>query len=445
LQVGTILNYLEVCKYLDNTLVFGIKPNLLRINRILDLLGNPHKKIEFIHIVGTNGKTSTTKITSAILNSHNYKAGYYISPHVHSYTERISIRGRDISLDNFAAVFEEILPLVEKVNNINLDGEMTQFEILTAMMFYAAFKEKLDVMVLEAGMGGRWDATNAAYAAAAGLTGVSLEHTHILGKTIEKITKEKAEVIKSKCRIATSSADAVVLRILKEKSIKTGSDLYEIGKDFTVKSIKEDTIEGFTADIKGIYDVYEDIRFPLPGDYQKSNLCLGIALSELFSGRKLNTEKINQGLACTNISGRFQLMKASPVFIADASHNPEGVRNLASNLMKYFKNRKRIIIFSVLKDKEYEDMIEAVLPVTDIIILTSSYSSRSLELDLLEETVLRQSQKLKARGGKSPEFIYKIDNIENSIKYSLNIAAKNDIICLTGSITNLEFVKSEYF
>jgi dihydrofolate synthase/folylpolyglutamate synthase len=322
---------------------------------------------------------------------------------------------------------------------------MTQFEILTAMMFYAAFKEKLDVMVLEAGMGGRWDATNAAYAAAAGLTGVSLEHTHILGKTIEKITKEKAEVIKSKCRIATSSTDAVVLRILKEKSIKTGSDLYEIGKDFTVKSIKEDTIEGFTADIKGIYDAYEDIRFPLPGDYQKSNLCLGIALSELFSGRKLNTEKINQGLACTNISGRFQLMKASPVFIADASHNPEGVRNLASNLMKYFKNRKRIIIFSVLKDKEYEDMIEAVLPVTDIIILTSSYSSRSLELDLLEETVLRQSQKLKARGGKSPEFIYKIDNIENSIKYSLNIAAKNDIICLTGSITNLEFVKSEYF
>lgn len=147
------LNYSEACKYLDNTLVFGIKPNLLRINKILELLGNPHKKVEFIHIAGTNGKTSTTKITAAILNSHNYKAGYYISPHVHSYTERISIKGHDISSDDFATVLQEILPLVEKVSEFNLDGEMTQFEILTAMMFYAAIREKLDVMVLEAGMG----------------------------------------------------------------------------------------------------------------------------------------------------------------------------------------------------------------------------------------------------------------------------------------------------
>ncbi|MHB1274715.1 MAG: bifunctional folylpolyglutamate synthase/dihydrofolate synthase [Candidatus Humimicrobiaceae bacterium] len=439
------LNYLEVCKYLDNTLIFGIKPNLLRINKILDLLGNPHKKIEFIHIVGTNGKTSTTKITSAILNSHNYKAGYYISPHIHSYTERISIRGHDISKDDFVRVFEEILPFVEKVNEINLDGEMTQFEILTAMMFYAAFKKKLDVMVLEAGMGGRWDATNAAYAGVVGLTGVSLEHTHILGKTIEKITKEKAEVIKSKCLVATSGTDVNILRILKEKIIKTGSDLYEIGKDFLVKSIKKDSIDGFTVDIKGIFDIYENIIFPLPGDYQKSNLSLAIALSELFLRHKLNTEKINQGLICISISGRFQIMKAGPVFIADASHNPEGIKNLAANLMKYFKSNKRIIIFSVLKDKEYKEMIRAVLPVADIIILTSSYSPRSLEINLLEETVLRQSQKLKKEGGKSPKFIYRIDNIENSIKYSLNIALKNDIICLTGSITNLEFVKSEYF
>ena len=439
------MNYSEVCKYLDNTLIFGIKPNLLRINRILDLLGSPHKKIEFIHIVGTNGKTSTTKIISAILNFHNYKAGYYISPHIHSYTERISIRGHDISRDDFVRVFEEISPFVEKVNEINLDGEMTQFEILTAMMFYAAFKEKLDVMVLEAGMGGRWDATNAAYAGVAGLTGVSLEHTHILGKTIEKITKEKAEIIKNKCRVATSSTDVNVLKILKEKTIKTGSDLYEIGKDFGVKSIKKDSIDGFTVDIKGIFDIYENIIFPLPGDYQKTNLSLAVALSELFSGSKLNTEKINQCLAYINISGRFQIMKAGPVFIADASHNPEGIKNLAVNLLKYFKKNKRIIIFSVLKDKEYKEMIKAVLPVADIIILTSSYSPRSLEINLLEETVLRQSQKLKKEGGKSPKFIYRIDNIENSIKYSLNIALKNDIICLTGSITNLEFVKSEYF
>jgi len=439
------LNYLEVCKYLDNTLVFGIKPNLLRINRILDMLGSPHKKIEFVHVVGTNGKTSTTKITSAILNSHNCSAGYYISPHIHSYTERISIRGQDISQDDFTAVFKEIFPFIEKVNEINLDGEMTQFEILTAMMFHGAYKEKLEVMVLEAGMGGRWDATNAANARAVGLTGVSLEHTGILGKTIEAITKEKAEVIKSRCSVATTSTDAIVLKILKEKIMKTGSDFYKIGSDFAVELIKKDSMSGFTADVKGIYDTYENIIFPLPGDYQKSNLVLAIALSELFLGHGLNTEQINRGLTRTNISGRFQLIKTSPVFIADASHNPEGIRNLAANLTDYFKSYRKIIIFSVLRDKEYIEMIKDVLPVSDVIILTSSYSERSLEINLLEEEVLKQSKKLKKEGGKSPKFIYKIDNIENSIKYSLNIALKDDIICLTGSITNLEFVKSEYF
>ncbi|MHB1347765.1 MAG: bifunctional folylpolyglutamate synthase/dihydrofolate synthase [Candidatus Humimicrobiaceae bacterium] len=444
-MVGINLNYSEACKYLDNTLVFGIKPNLLRINKILELLGNPHKKVEFIHIAGTNGKTSTTKITAAILNSHNYKAGYYISPHVHSYTERISIKGHDISSNDFAAVLQEILPLVEKVNEFNLDGEMTQFEILTAMMFYAAIIEKLDVMVLEAGMGGRWDATNAAYAGTAGLTGVSLEHTQILGKTIAAITKEKAEIIKSRCRVATSSTDLTVLKILEEKCAKTGSELFEIGKAFEVKSVKKDSIEGFTADIKGIYDVYKKIMFPIPGDYQKANVCLAVALSELFTYDKLDTQKINRGLACTNISGRFQVMRTSPIFIADASHNPEGIKNLAFNIMKYFRKNKKIIIFSVLKDKEYEEMIKAVLPVADIMILTSSYSARSLEVNLLEEAVIKESQNLNTIGMKSPKSIYRIDTIANSIKFSLDIALKNDIICLTGSITNLEFVKSEYF
>jgi len=439
------LNYHQVCKYLDNTLVFGIKPNLLRINRILDLLGSPHKKIEFVHVVGTNGKTSTAKITSAILNSHNLSAGYYISPHIHSYTERISIRGSDISQNDFTAVFEEIFPFIEKVNEINLDGEMTQFEILTAMMFHGAYKEKLDLMVLEAGMGGRWDATNAACSRVAGLTGVSLEHTAILGKTIEAITREKVEVIKSGCRAATSSTDPVVLKILEEKTKETGAHLYKAGRDFAVKSVNKDGIDGFSADIKGIYATYENIIFPLPGDYQKSNLCLATALSELFLDSKLDAKKINKGLTRTNISGRFQLMKTSPVFIADASHNPEGIKNLAANLDNYFKSSRKIIIFSVLKDKEYIEMIKTVLPVCDILILTSSYSERSLEITLLEEEVLRQSKKIKKEGGNSPKFIYKIDNIENSIKYSLNIALNNDIICITGSITNLEFVKSEYF
>ncbi|MCE5328911.1 hypothetical protein LLG07_01040 [bacterium] len=442
------MNYNEVCKYLDGTLVFGIKPNLLRINRILNLLDDPHTKVNFIHIVGTNGKTSTTKMTAAILNSHGFNSGYYISPHIYSYTERISVNGSDISEEKFVKTFEDVFPLIKEVNKMNLDGEMTQFEILTAMMFKAAFEEKLDAMVLEAGMGGRWDATNAAVSRVAGLTGVSLEHTKILGDTISAITKEKAEVIKNGTLVATASTDNIVLNVLKDKIRDTKSDLYVIGKDFKLINVRKEGIEGFKADIRGIFNRYDNIYFPLPGNYQQSNLCLAIVLSELFANifnKKLSSEKINESLFHTNITGRFQIMKKSPVFISDASHNPEGIKNLTQNLDEYFKGKRKIIIFSVLKDKNYKEMVSSILQLSDLIILTSSGTERSLPVDDLEVEVLRQMEKLKEEGLRMPQFIYKIDSIENSIKYSLKIALKDDIICLTGSITNLEFVKSEYF
>jgi len=439
------LDFKEVCNYIDKTLIFGIKPNLFRISEILNLLNNPEKKVNFIHIVGTNGKTSVTKITSAILKEHNLKVGYYISPHIYSYTERISINGNDISQIKFTKAFEEILPLINKVNKMNYGGEMTQFEILTAMMFYVAYNEKLDVMVMEAGMGGRWDATNVANAKVVGLTGVSLEHTQILGKTIKEIAKEKAEVIKTKSFVATSSNDLQVLRILKQKIKETNSSLYLINKNFFIKDIKKDDFEGFTVDIHGIYDDYNNIEFPILGDYQKNNLCLAVALSELFLEKKLDNKKLNQSLKNTKIIGRFQIMKREPIFIADASHNPEGIKNLILNISKYFKNNKKIIIFSVLKDKNYKEMIKDILNIADLLILTSSQTNRSLSVDELEEEVKKEIKIKKNKNEKVPEIIYKINDIENSIKYSLNIALKNDIICLTGSITNLEFVKPEYF
>jgi dihydrofolate synthase / folylpolyglutamate synthase len=439
------LSYKEVCKYIDNTLIFGIKPNLLRINKILDLLDNPHKKINFVHIVGTNGKTSVTKITASLLKEHGFKTGYYISPHIYSYTERISLNGSDISEDKFTKIFKEILPAINKVNELNYEGEMTQFEILTAMMFFVAFDEKLDVMVLEAGMGGRWDATNAATAKVVGLTGVSLEHTKILGNSIKAIAKEKAEVIKNNSLTATSSKDMEVLKILKGKVRQTNSRLFVIDKDFKIKDIREDNIKGFTADIKGIYNDYNEIKFPVPGNYQQTNLCLSIALSELFKGGKLNIKTLNQSFYNINITGRFQVLKLEPYFIADASHNPEGIKNLTLNILKYFKNNRKIIIFSVLKDKDYTKMIKEILPIADLIILTSSCNVRSLPVDELEREVMKEIEVKRNDGKKIPEFVYKIDTIKNSIKYSLNIALKNDIICLTGSITNLEFVKSEFF
>ncbi|MBM3713749.1 MAG: bifunctional folylpolyglutamate synthase/dihydrofolate synthase, partial [Actinobacteria bacterium] len=198
-------NFKQVTEYLDDCLVFGIKPDLARIKKILEITGEPQKKCDFIHVVGTNGKTSTTIMTANILKGHGLRCGYHISPHINYYTERIWIDGSDISRQDFEDIFNFIYPYIEKINSFNLGGPMTQFEIIAAMAFTAAADKKLDVMVLEAGMGGRWDATNAADSRVAGLTGVSLEHTSILGKTIGKIAAEKVEVIKKGATVATLS------------------------------------------------------------------------------------------------------------------------------------------------------------------------------------------------------------------------------------------------
>src|SRR5665811_491783 len=187
-----IFSYSQATKYLDDCLVFGIKPSLVRINKILELQGNTHKKTDFIHVVGTNGKTSTSIIASHIIYKHRIRCGYHISPHINEYTERLWHCGAPITKERFAGLFNDIYPYIGKVNEMDLGGPLTQFEIIAAMAFKLACDECLDVMVLEAGMGGRWDATNAADSVVAGLTGVSLEHTAILGDTIKEIAIEKA-------------------------------------------------------------------------------------------------------------------------------------------------------------------------------------------------------------------------------------------------------------
>ncbi|MBU4314086.1 MAG: hypothetical protein KJ821_04760 [Actinobacteria bacterium] len=434
------MSYRQVCKYLDGCLIFGIIPGLVRIEKILQLLDNPQKKVDFIHIVGTNGKTSTTKMVAGILNYHGIHTGYHISPHINSYIERIWISGKEVSEKKFTKVFDEIYPYIEEVNKMELGGPITQFEIISAMAFKLTESEGIEVMALEAGMGGRWDATNIANSKVVGLTGVSLEHTDMLGSTIGEITSEKVEVIKEKALVATTSCDREVLEILTRKVKDTGSRLFLFEKDFCIQRKVGLGLEGWLLDIKGIKNVYKNLPLKLLGQCQPLNLSLAIVLAELYLGtrkKEINEKKIKESLSSIRVRGRFEIIRKRPLVIADASHNPEGVENFARDVGRYFGNRKKIIIFAVLKDKDYESMVENIIGISDTLILTSSLSSRSLDIDELERTVNKKIKSLKDTDH-LPDKVYKIDTIENSIKIALKISGINDIICITGSITNLE-------
>ncbi len=436
-------SYLKCAAYLDSSLIFGIKPDLSRINEILKLLGDPHKKTDFIHIVGSNGKTSTTILTANILQGQGLKAGYHISPHITEYTERLWYCGAPVSKERFARLFNEIYPFIVKVNEMDLGGALTQFEIIAAMAFKLAADERLDVMVLEAGMGGRWDATNAADSVVCGLTGVSLEHTAILGPTIKDIAVEKAQVIKNNSMAATTSCDPDVLEVLQDRVNSTGSRLFIYGKDFRVTNKEKEFLAGWLVDIKGLYGTYKDLQINLIGNYQPANLCLAVVLSELYlasSGRKIDEKKLKVSLKKSRVSGRFEVLRKKPVVIADASHNPEGINNFIKNINENFKDKKKIIVFSVLKDKDYKKMLSGIIEVSDVLILTSSNTARSLPIEILKKELYKLLGAKKAAEKHMPVEVFELDSISNSLKFALKISGSDDIICITGSITNLEHI-----
>jgi dihydrofolate synthase/folylpolyglutamate synthase len=436
-------SYLKCAAYLDSSLIFGIKPDLSRINETLRLLGDPQKKTSFIHIVGSNGKTSTTILTANILQGQGLKAGYHISPHINEYTERIWYCGAQVGRERFARLFNDIYPSIIKVNETNLGGELTQFEIIAAMAFKLAADERLDVMVLEAGMGGRWDATNAADSVVCGLTGVSLEHTAILGSTIKDIAVEKAQVIKNNSMAATTSCDPDVLEVLQNRVNITGSRLFVYGKDFSVAKKEKKFLAGWNVDIKGLNGTYKDLQINLVGNYQPANLSLAVVLSELYlalPGRKIDEKKLKASLKKARVAGRFEVLSKNPVVIADASHNPEGINNFIKNINENFKDKKKIIVFSVLKDKAYIKMLSGVIEVSDVLILTSSNTTRSLPIEILKKELYKLLGAKKAAGKHMPAEIFEMDSISNSLKFALKISGSDDIICITGSITNLEHV-----
>jgi len=437
------LDFTQVSKYLDDALIFGIKPSLIRIEKILSLMGDPHKSTDFIHIVGTNGKTSTAIMLANILKRAGLRSAYHISPHIDSYRERIWLDGADISEEKFTDAFNRMYPYIEEVNKMDYGGPITQFEIISALAFMIAREEKIQVMVLEAGMGGRWDATNIADARVAGLTGVSLEHTEILGNTIEEIAREKVEVIKEGARAATLSRDSAMIDIFQKKAKEVGASCYLYGRDFEAARTESLGLSGWIVDIDGIYGRYPAVRLPVPGDYQPSNLSLAIVLAELYmdlKGKRMDPGLLKDSLSAVHIKGRFEILREDPLVITDASHNPEGTIRFCRTVERYFESKGKIIIFAVLADKDYMKMIGSVLKTADRLILTSSGSSRSLPLERLKEETSSAIEKYHNRDDIARE-IYTIDTIENSLNYALKISNTNDIICITGSITNLEHLE----
>jgi dihydrofolate synthase / folylpolyglutamate synthase len=364
-----------------------VAPSLGRIRALTELLGDPQRAYPVIHLTGTNGKGSTAAMIESLLRADGLRAGRFTSPHVMSVTERITIDGQPISDERFDDLWREIEPYVALVDQQEIDGvHMTFFEIITAMAYAAFADAPVDVAVVEVGMGGAWDATNVADADVAVVTPIDLDHTHLLGRTISEITREKAGIIKPGAHAILAGQSVEAAEILLARCTEVGALPQREGVDFGVIDRKL-AISGQLIRLSAADGPVDDIFLPLYGAHQAANAGQALAAVEAFLGLKaLNPDVVREGFAQVHFPGRLELVRRTPAVLLDAAHNPHGARAAAAAITEAFAFAPLIGVVAVMGDKDARGILEVFEEIMNQVVITQVAStSRGMPADVLGE------------------------------------------------------------
>lgn len=397
--------------------------DLRRMERLLHPLGDPHLGTKTVHIAGTKGKGSTAAMIHQALVAAGYKAGLYTSPHLHTIRERIRINNTLISQAEFAALVTKLKPIAEALNREIAYGELTTFELLTAVAFAYFKKHQVDVQILEVGLGGRLDATNVAKADVCVITSISLDHTDILGDTVTKIATEKAGIIKPSCIVVSAPQIRDVAEVIEQFCHQQQAKLIQVGKDTTWHKIGGDLYHQ-TLRIQSEKAIY-DLTIPLLGDYQLENAATAVtALEALASlGIRIPTKKIVQGLSQVTWPGRFQILHREPMVIVDGAHNAYSMGKLVESISKYLDYNRCFVIFGTSCDKDIAGMAQELKPLGSHIIITNSSHPRAAHTSTLAKEFTRLNIKFETA-----------TDIYNALAQALCRAEKTDLILVTGSL-----------
>ena len=365
-----------------------LRPRLEPTRRAVELLGDPQKSYRVVHVTGTNGKTSTSRIIERILREHGLRTGRFTSPHLINLNERIALDGEPIDNEILYEVFKDSEPVLDMVDQELLDqGEsrLTFFEALAVLAFAAFADAPIDVLVLEVGMGGAWDSTNVADGDVAVFTPIDLDHQERLGETITEIAETKSGIIKSGAAVVSAVQTQEALEVLEKVSSEIGDTFRILGQDFTVTEYIESEA-GITFSVEGLAGKYENLFIPLHGAYQAANAAVAIAAVEEFIGgatAPISDLILRPALADVSSPGRLQVVSKSPRIILDAAHNPHGAFSLASALTDSFGLPHVVGVVSILGEKDAEGILTHFEKVMAEIIITKSTSVRASETDEL--------------------------------------------------------------
>ncbi len=401
-----------------NIIRLGLDP----IRHLLERMENPQLKYPAVLIGGTNGKGSTAAILSCILKESGYKVGLYTSPHLTSICERIRINGSLISEERMQDCFGMI--------QSSLEEPLTYFEVLTASAYLYFCQEKVDVAVLEVGMGGRLDATNVVTPLVSVISNVHLEHQEYLGRHLRDIAAEKAGIIKENSVCVAAVTQKAVLDLLSETCRQKEATLYRLGKDIRVR-VKGDG----TFSYQGIAIKLDDLKCTLSGAHQIKNAALALAAAEVVTtkGIRVNRQAMLSGVACASWDGRLEILQNTPTVLVDGAHNPAAANVLCQALRNRNADDHRLLIFGALGDKNYRLMLKKLLPFFDHVIFTKPKTERAGDVADLIRAARHYDRSAEA-----------IEDSCEALQRALCLTGKNDMICITGSLYLVGEIKKRY-
>lgn len=401
-----------------------MRPSMHRIEALCDALNHPERTVPAIHVTGTNGKTSTARIAASVLTATGLSAGTYTSPHLQTITERIVLAGEPISASDFGDVFDHLHPFLQTVEQ-KLGEGLTYFEVLTGMFFLWAAEAPVDAMVVEVGLGGRWDATNVVDAPVSVVTNVGLDHTKLLGDDRKEIAREKSGIIKKDAVAVTGERDPAVLAVIEGEASGVGATTSRLGRDFDVVGNRL-AWGGRHLSIRTSASNYESLFLPLHGAHQGVNAAVALeAVARFLPGRLLDEEVVAEGLARAAVPGRLEVVRSgegvAPI-VLDVAHNPDGMSALIASLAEAFTFTRVSFVVGILSDKDYVGMLTEVARLPSSLIVTQPKTVRSVPIDDLKMAAAEIGLACEA-----------IDDVPDAVDAAVGGAAPEELVCITGS------------
>jgi dihydrofolate synthase/folylpolyglutamate synthase len=427
------MNYQEVIDYVYNLRRFGdMKLGLERIKFLLEKVENPEQKLKVIHVGGTNGKGSTAAMVASILRAAGFKVGVYTSPHLSSYRERIVVDNQKISEEEIIKLFDEFKPIIDEMI---VNGNQPTFpEVTTAIAFKYFYDQGVDYAVVEVGLGGRLDATNVVNPLVTVITNIGLEHTDILGNSIEEIAAEKAGIIKDGIPLVTATEEEKAFSVFKRICEENKSRIIRIGKDVKFEKKRVTDLDGQFFDLDMFGEKINDLFIPMLGDFQIINAATAVCAA-MLSGCDIEEEEIREGLKNVKWPGRLEIVQKNPLVVLDCAKDPLAMRKLVDSIKKDFKYGKLISVVSISKDKKIDLMIRNLAEVVDKFVFTRhGVQNRAVELEILEKEANKYSKPFVS-----------VESVKEAVRKAIDSSDKEDMILITGSVFTVAEAREIWF